>query len=73
MPPALARGYFTASTTWQAPDTKIQGFKVALNISGPGISTLPRESHGQRSLEGYSPERHKESDLTEHEHEHLSW
>ena len=25
---------------------------------------LPRESHGQRSLAGYSPWGHKESDLT---------
>ena len=27
---------------------------------------LPRESHGQRSLEGYHPWGHKESDTTEH-------
>ena len=27
---------------------------------------LPGESHGQRSLEGYSPWGHKESDMTEH-------
>ena len=26
---------------------------------------LPEESHGQRSLEGYSPWGHKESDITE--------
>ena len=26
---------------------------------------LPGESHGQSSLEGYCPQRHKESDLTE--------
>jgi len=26
---------------------------------------LPGESHGQRSLEGYSPLGHKESDVTE--------
>ena len=26
---------------------------------------LPRESHGQRSLVGYSPWDHKESDMTE--------
>ena len=26
---------------------------------------LPRESHGQRSLEGYNPWGHKESDMTE--------
>ena len=29
---------------------------------------LPRESHGQRSLAGYSPWGHKESDTTEHIH-----
>ena len=28
-------------------------------------STLPGESHGQRSLEGYSPWGHRESDRTE--------
>ena len=27
---------------------------------------LPGEFHGQRSLEGYSPRGHKESDMTEH-------
>ena len=27
---------------------------------------LPRKSHGQRSLVGYSPWGHKESDMTEH-------
>jgi len=26
---------------------------------------LPGESHGQRSLEGYSPRGHKELDMTE--------
>ena len=26
---------------------------------------LPGESHGQRSLAGYSPKRNKESDMTE--------
>ena len=32
---------------------------------------LPGESYGQRSLEGYSPRGHKESDMTEvTEHKH---
>ena len=31
---------------------------------------LPGESHGQRSLAGYSPWDHKESDRTEHAHTH---
>ena len=29
------------------------------------ILFLPRESHGQRSLAGYSPQCHKVSDMTE--------
>ena len=29
---------------------------------------LPRESHAQRSLAGYSPLSHKELDMTEHIH-----
>jgi len=29
---------------------------------------LPGESHGQRSLVGYSPWGHKQSDMAEHEH-----
>ena len=28
------------------------------------------ESHGQRSLAGYSPRCHKESDMTKHYHHH---
>ena len=31
----------------------------------PTPVSLPRESHGQRSLEGYGPWGHKESDTTE--------
>ena len=31
---------------------------------------LPGESHGQRSLAGYSPRGCKESDMTEHPHTH---
>ena len=29
---------------------------------------LPGESHGQRSLVGFSPQGHKKSDMTEHTH-----
>ena len=32
---------------------------------------LPGESHGQRSLVGYSPQGHKESDMTKHAHTYL--
>ena len=31
---------------------------------------LPGNSHGQRSLAGYSPWGHNESDMTEHPHTH---
>ena len=31
----------------------------------PTQTFLPGESHGQRSLAGYSPQRHKELDTTE--------
>ena len=31
----------------------------------PTPAFLPGESHGQRSLEGYSPWGHKQSDMTE--------
>ena len=31
-------------------------------------SILPGKSHGQRSLAGYSPRCHKQSDTTEHKH-----
>ena len=35
---------------------------------------LPGESHGQRSLVGYSPYDHKESDMTEViYHAHMLW
>ena len=47
-----------------------------VSISGLGRSPgrgaspifLPGESQGQRSLAGYSPQSHKESDMTEHTH-----
>ena len=32
------------------------------------IRILPGESHGQRSLAGYSPWGHKESEMTEYPH-----
>ena len=34
----------------------------------PTAAFRPGDSHGQRSLEGYSPWGHKESDTTEHTH-----
>ena len=37
----------------------------------PAAVSLPGESHGQRSLAGYSPQGHTESDTAEHAHMHL--
>ena len=34
----------------------------------PTPAFLPGQSHGQRSLAGYSPWGHKESDMTEYAH-----
>ena len=34
---------------------------------------LPGESHGQRSLVGYSSRGHRESDTTEHTHTHSTY
>ena len=36
-------------------------------------SFLPGDSHGQRSLAGYSPEGHKESDRTERTQHIPTW
>ena len=33
---------------------------------------LHGEFHGQRSLAGYSPQGHKDSDMTDHAHTHMS-
>ena len=51
---------------------------LSLGLEDPlekGMATyfLPGESHGQRSLAGYSPQGHKEPDtaeVTEHTHTH---
>ena len=37
----------------------------------PPPVVLPGKSHGQRSLVGYSPGGHKESDMTEHSCTHM--
>ena len=39
----------------------------------PTPVSLPEESHGQRSLVGYSPRDRKESDTTERLHFHFVW
>ena len=52
-------------------DTRDAGSIPGLGRSPEGgqgnpLLYLPGESHGQRSLAGYSPWDHKESDTTEH-------
>ena len=37
----------------------------------PALVFVPEESHGQRSLEGYSPYSHKELDRTEQQSKHM--
>ena len=39
----------------------------------PTPVVLPGESHGQRSLAGYSPQGHKESDTTEVAEDKHAW
>ena len=39
---------------------------VCAREAGPeAVQQLPGESHGQRSMVGYSPRGHRESDMTE--------
>ena len=40
--------------------------RVTISLHSPSGGFLPGESHGQKSLVGYSPWGHKESDTTEH-------
>ena len=54
--PALASGFFTTSTTWEAFYTNIWGSSFYSCLDNP---------HRQRSLMGYSPWGLKESDTTE--------
>ncbi|KAB0369215.1 hypothetical protein FD755_019220, partial [Muntiacus reevesi] len=46
-------------------------FSSVQSLSRPTPVFLPGESHGQRSLVGYSPQGHKESDTTERLHFHI--
>ena len=39
---------------------------VTMRLNGTEPVFLPGESHGQRTLAGYGPCGHKESDMTEH-------
>ena len=47
-----------------AGDVRDGGLILGLGRS-PGAGHLPGKCHGQRSLVGYSPWGHKESDMTE--------
>ena len=65
--------------TVKKPPTMRENWVPSLGWEDPleeGMATtpvfLPEESHGQRSLAGYSPWGHKESDIaTEHTHTHV--
>ena len=48
-------------------ETQVQflGWEDPLEMEMATHSSLPGEFHGQRSLAGYSPQSHKESDTTE--------
>ena len=46
------------------------GLIPGLGRSPRDLRFLPGKSHGQRSLMGYSPWGHKESDMTEHTQTH---
>ena len=66
-------GTVVKNTPSSAGDTidsgSISGSEDTLEEEMPThCSILAGDSHGQRRLEGYSPEGHKESDTTEHMH-----
>ena len=54
-PPAM-RETWVQSLDWEDP---LEKERLATPVFCPG------ESHGQKSLVGYSPQGHKESDMTE--------
>ena len=61
----LEKGMATYSSIL-APSLKKRGLKKYWRRKWqPTLVSLPRESHGQRSLVGYSPQGRKESDMTE--------
>ena len=53
------------SSNWGSWDETILDLGWALNPVNPLLVFLPEESHGQRSLVGYSPWGHRELDTTE--------
>ena len=50
---------------WQAIVQRVTKSQTQLSNLTLALAFLPGESHGQRSLVGYSPKGHKESDTTE--------
>ena len=53
----------------ETQETQIPGWEDPLEEEmQPTPVFLPEKSHGQRSLVGYSPWGHKDSDMTEHTH-----
>ena len=69
--PALQADFFLPAElpgkpTVQESPVQFLGWEDLLEKGMANLSSiLPGESHGQRSLEGYSPRGHKESDMTE--------
>ena len=77
--PALAGGFFFTRDFPGSSDGKASAYNVGDQGSIPGSGrslgegngyltpvSLPGESYGPRSLAGYGPWGHKESDMTEH-------
>ena len=60
---ATVHGVTKSQTQLSAHTHPVTGM---LLVSGqPTLAVLPGKSHGERSLAGYSPWGHKESDVTE--------
>ena len=59
--------------SWLQPQHPAEGSgKVRVRLWHPTPVLLPGKSHGQRSLVGFSPWGHEESDTTERLHFHFS-
>ena len=77
-PPGLPRWYSGKGSTCHGGDARRQRFdpwvrKISWRRAGqPTPVFLPGESHGQRSLAGYSPWGCKESEKIEHARVHMS-
>ena len=61
---------FLEKPIWQLRGEEVDSNKTAVcyTLRQPTPVLLPEKFHGLRSLVGYSPQRHKESDVTERIH-----